>query len=119
MHGRAYRHVVADRVPDDCTDTRIQQVLHQNVLCVLGTDGARFEQCEATLHEEDEEPAEHQPEGVADLAIEVDPVGLLRNEFQDGRVGRHGWVPRSLDRRRECVVRAPIQQSVSGCAATF
>ena len=77
----AYRNVVANRPPDEGTDARVEQVLHQDVLGVLGTDSARLEEREAALHEEDEEAAHHQPQDVADLAIEVDTSGPLRDQI--------------------------------------
>ena len=75
----AYRNVEANRPPDEGTDARVEQVLHQDVLGVLGTDSARLEEREAALHEEDEEAAHHQPQDVADLAVEVDTLGPRRD----------------------------------------
>ena len=86
----AYRNVVANRPPDEGTDARVEQVLHQDVLGVLGTDSARLEEREAALHEEDEEAAHHQPQDVADLAIEVDTSGPLRDHrINSGCRDRH------------------------------
>ena len=86
----AYRNVVANRPPDEGTDARVEQVLHQDVLGVLGTDSARLEEREAALHEEDEEAAHHQPQDVADLAVEVDTSGPLRDHrINSGCRDRH------------------------------
>ena len=87
--GGPYRDIVADRIPDQSADARIHKVFHEDVLCVLGTDSAGLEEREAALHEKDEEAAEHQPQDVAGLAVEVDSISFLGDELTDGRVGCH------------------------------
>ena len=83
----AYRNVEANRPPDEGTDARVEQVLHQDVLGVLGTDSARLEEREAALHEEDEEAADHEPEDVSLDALKGEAAAGRRDL---GEGGGHG-----------------------------
>ena len=55
---------VAEQVPDEAAKASIHDRLEQDVLDVLHADGARREEREARLHDEDEGSAHEQVEGV-------------------------------------------------------
>eukprot|EP00964_Phaeocystis_antarctica_P091956 scaffold59029_cov45-Phaeocystis_antarctica.AAC.2 len=59
-----HRRGEAPRPPDYRSDAGVEQVLDQDVARVLGAHGARFEQAEARLGEEDQRAAGDQVEGV-------------------------------------------------------
>mmetsp|Transcript_4171 Transcript_4171/g.13191 ORF Transcript_4171/g.13191 Transcript_4171/m.13191 type:complete len:706 (+) Transcript_4171:117-2234(+) len=95
---RAERDAVAEEPPHDGGDGRVEDVLDEDVLRVLELHGPDLEHREARLHEEDEDHAEEEPEGVGvpggeeERGVVVEAVVALEGgdaSFQGGEI-RHG-----------------------------